>query len=223
MRFSLTKPIMKKLIFPLIAISLLSVTSIASAEEVKSRAKLGNESYLEMQMNLKARMDAHKASSTERRTELKADFESRKASSTERMADRKASTTAKRIEVKQNIAKMQMTRAIKVFTVTIEHLENILARVESRIAKVKAEGGVTTQSEGFVAEVKTHLSAAKTDLAALSAIQITAENSTDNFEVVREAGQKVKAHIRLAHESLMKALRSLKSPRANVNATTTVQ
>ncbi|MEK7135364.1 MAG: hypothetical protein AAB780_01520, partial [Patescibacteria group bacterium] len=99
----------------------------------------------------------------------------------------------------------------KVFSATIEHLESILARVESRIAKVEADGGVVTESQGYVAEVKTHLGEAKTELAAFATIQITSTKASENFEAVRTAGAKVKTHIKEAHQSLMKAIRSLKN------------
>lgn len=212
---------MKKTIYSLALISALVLPAAVSAQETVQGPRDRREDYLRVRMELKARMDARLASTTERLGELKDRIEDRKASTTAKMAERKASTTAKRIEVQQNIAMRQMERAAKVFTATIGHLEDILSRVESRIAKVKAAGGDASASESFALEVKTHLAAAKAEIAAFSSIQITADKATDNFEAVRAAGAKVKEHIKAAHESLMNAVRSLVPGREARNATST--
>jgi hypothetical protein len=199
---------MKKAIYSLTLVSLLALATTVSAEEANVRMKAQVGSYADVKMELKARMGERASSSAS--STIKARIEANKASS-----------TAKRIEVQQNIAKRQMERAAKVFTATIQHLESILARVESRIAKVRAEGGAVLESETFVIEVKNHLSQAKTALNAFASIQVTSDKASENFEAVRKAGAEVKVHIREAHQSLMKAIRALKPGRDNNTATST--
>ncbi len=201
---------MKKVVYSLALASALALTSVAAANELEVNGSITTSST-SARTEMKARLDGRMASSSERREEMKAELEAHRASS-----------TAKRIEIQQNIAKRQVQRAGKVLSATISHLENILARVESRIAKVKAEGGATAESEGFVADVKVHLSAAKTSLAAFSSIQITSDKASENFQAVRNAAAEVKEHLKEAHESLMKAIRALK-PGMRVNATSTLK
>jgi len=212
---------MKKTIYSLTLLSLLALSTPASAQEINARVKTRANSYAEVRMELKARMDARMASTTLRTEDRMASSSERREDKKTEMEARKASSTARRVEMQQGIAQRQMERATKVFTATIEHLENILARLESRIAKVKAEGGVTTESESFVVETKVHLTAAKTSLVAFSSIQITSDKASENFEAVRTAGGEVKAHLKEAHQSLVKALKALKGVRNNESATST--
>jgi len=164
------------------------------------------------------------------RAEAKAEMEARKASSTERMAERKAevqvrqaSSTAKRVEMQRGIAKRKAEHTARVLTATVERLEKIITRLESRIAKVKANGGVTTESEGFVAEARTHLSLAKTSIALFASVDLSGDKASENFERVRNIAAEVKEHLREAHRSLVQAVVSLGKTRAEVNVTSTVE
>ena len=169
-------------------------------------------------------MEKRKATTTERLQDMKANTMERRASTTERIKDikvrieeRKASTTARRTEIQQNVAKRLADNASKTLSATIERLEKILSRVESRIAKVKAEGGVTTEAEGFVAEAKVHLSQAQQGIEVFASLNLTADKAQANFETIRAAAATVKEELKAAHENLMKAARALKGPKAGVN------
>lgn len=205
---------MKQIINALTLVSLLTLGINASAEEINVKLKArASTTPAQIRLDMRVGVDARTASSTERRAEM----ESRKASSTQR-----------RVEMQQSLARKQAVRAARVFSATIGHLENILERVESRIAKVKVGGSTTPESEAHVADVKVHLSEAKSALTAFTSIQITSDKASENFEAVREAGKEVKEHLKEAHQSLMKAIRSLKSGRTDkdkkattTNATTT--
>lgn len=142
------------------------------------------------------------------RAEVRAEIEARQASTTER-----------RVEMQRNLVKRKAEHTARVFTATVERLEKIIVRLESRIAKVKALGGVTTESESFVAEAKNHLSLAKLSLAAFSSIDLSGDKARDNFERVRAVATEVKGHIREAHTSLMKAIRSLKPGQKTATST----
>ncbi len=133
---------------------------------------------------------------------------------------RQASSTERRIELQQSVVKRLAAHAGKILNATIERLEKIMTRVESRIAKVKAEGGVTTESEKFVAEAKVHLSEAKAELALFSSVTLSADKLSENILALRAASGKVKTHLKAAHASLVKATVALK-PGRSVNATST--
>lgn len=128
---------------------------------------------------------------------------------------RRASSTEKRIAFQQEAAKRQLENATRVILATIERLEkNLIVRIESRIAKVKAEGGVTSESEGFLATAKTHLSEARTVVGTFASIDLTSVKARENFEKVRAAAKEAREHIRTAHQALMMAVRSLSSVEA---------
>src|SRR3989338_7890237 len=80
---------------------------------------------------------------TERREQVKHNIEQRRASTTER-----------RVERRQALAKRRVENVTRAMLATIDRLEKIIVRIESRIEKVKGEGGNTTEVESFVALAK---------------------------------------------------------------------
>src|SRR3990167_85802 len=95
-------------------------------------------------------LEARWAEADARREALRAEIEAKRASS-----------TAKRIEFQQDIARRKVAHVTRVMLATIERLEKILARIESRIDKVQARGGETTESKKVAAEAKVNLSAVR--------------------------------------------------------------
>ena len=190
-----------------------NVTGTASTTPIKVRA--------EVKANMEAKREEKMASSTERRTELKANVEERKAEMKTNAEARKASSTEKRIEMQRGLAKKKADHTARVLTATVERLEKIVVRIESRIAKLKAEGKATAESEGYIAEAKVHLSAAKTSIALFASVDLSGDKAQENFERVRAIAAEAKGHIREAHQSLMKAIRALGKPRVEANATST--
>lgn len=177
----------QKLITSLVLLAFVALTTPALAQEV----------------NVKVR--ANSSGTPEKvRAEAKAEAQIRMASSTE-----------KRVEIQQDIAKRKAEHSAKVMAATIERLENIIARIESRIEKVKAAGGNTAESERFVAEAKANLSEAKVSLEAFASVDLSADKARENFSRVRAVAAEVKIHLRAAHTSMMNAVRVLKS--VNVN------
>ncbi len=202
---------MKQTIYSLVLLfSALLVSSTASAFELKARAST---TPAQIKVEMKERMDDRKASTTEDRD----DREEMRG----KIAERQASSTEKRIEMQQGLAKRKAEMAGKVLEATISRLEKIVTRLDSRIAKVKADGGVTAESEAFSAQAKVHLSEARQSLAVFASIDLSADKIQTNFEKIRTAVGQVRTHIKEAHESLMKAIRALKPGRVNANATTT--
>ena len=141
-----------------------------------------------------------------------------KASTTESREVKKASTTERRIEVKRELLKRQADRAETMLTKMLEHLERLAERVASRVEKIKAEGGVVTESERFLGEAKTHLSEARASLDRFS----TLIASATKLEDVKSVANEVKLHLRKAHEALVSAVSSLKPGRA-LRATSTTK
>jgi hypothetical protein len=190
------------------ALSLLMFMAAAFpvSAQVPDPAPVRNDRDLEVKMKL----DARRASSTDMR-----------ASSTIRNEERKASSTAKRIELQQGIAKRRAEQTSKVLLATIERLDKLTARLESRIAKVEAAGGNASTSKAYVAEAKTHLSAARVSLEAFSSIDLSGLKANENFERVKAAAKAVKEHIKAAHRSLVNATLSLKPGRSMERSTST--
>ena len=192
--------------------------------EVKNRMEIKKSSVptLENAKNQRVELETRKASSTERRLEVKSNIETRKASTTLRNEARKASTTARRIEIQQDVAKRLAEHTGQVLTSTVERLENILARLESRIAKIKANGVDTSLPESFVVETKTHLSEARRSIEIFASIDLTGDKAKENFQKIRETAAQVKVYLKEAQESLKKAVRALK-PEGKVETTTTTE
>ena len=192
---------MKQIITSLFFLSLLVLavpTSARTEKEMEMRLS-GSTTPAQIRTEVKARIDARLASSTARR----------------------ASSTERRIELQQNIAKRSADHTGKKLLATIERLERIASRVESRIEKVETLGGNATTSTGFLAEARAHLSEARIALEAFSSVDLSATKLSENFERVRAAAAEVKEHLRLAHRSLVDAIRSLKPGRSLNSATST--
>lgn len=154
-----------------------------------------------------------------RRAEMDAKRETRRVEAEAKRAERQA----KRVEFQQDIAKRKVEHTARVILATIERLEKIIVRIESRIAKVQARGGVTTESEGFVAAARVNLSEARVAVNAFISIDLSSEKARDNFERIRVAAKEVREMIRSAHQNLMRAVRSLGSVRTNVEADSSVE
>jgi hypothetical protein len=196
---------MKHTIYTIALGSMLLFTSVASASELELRARAST-TPAQVKLEVKERMEEKRASSTEKKAELEV---------------RKASSTEKRIEMQQGLAKRKAEMAGKLLEATITRLEKIATRLDSRIAKVKAEGGMTAESEAFSAQAKVHLSEARQSLAVFASIDLSADKAQANFAKVKEAAKDVRTHIKEAHESLMQAVRALKPGSVNAHATTT--
>src|SRR3989344_7570309 len=148
------------------------------------------------------------------KTEVKADVEARKATSTERKMERQT----EKVERKDEKMKMRVELVARNFRNAIERLENILGRLESRIEKMRSNGADVTESAKFAAEARTYIGAAKVSLNAfLSA-------SSTSTTTAKQLHAEVKKHLTAVREALVKSLRALKaSVRIDAGATTTVQ
>lgn len=194
---------MKKTIYSLALASLLAASpAFAQEGEVKARAGVSVPTRVKVEAQTSAEVRVRQASSTR--------------STDSGQAERRATIQA-------SVAKRMVERAGKVMQATIERLEKLSARIESRIAKVKVEGGATAESEAALAAAKVHIGEAKAELKTFLAISLTSEQLSENVSTLRTAAAKVKVHLREAHAALVKSVVALKPGRteAKVRATST--
>lgn len=132
-----------------------------------------------------------------------------------------ASSSEARAELKLDIVKRKASQTLKVMNAAVVRLENIIGRLETRIAKVKAAGGDVVSSETFLAEAKKHLVMAKDEIALFVSIDFSGGTLRENFDKLKSAALDAKLHIKEVHTNLMKSVRALRPGQANKGATTT--
>lgn len=139
------------------------------------------------------------------------------------LKDRKASSTEEKVERIKEKVENRFKKMTARFQATIEREESMMARIVSRIEKIKTAGGKTEVSEKFISDAKVHLEKAKASLASmLTNTQATATSeinasTTETRKLAKNALislQKVvkeaEGHIREAHALLVKAVTNLK-------------
>ena len=187
------------------------VFSSVSAQEASINASVDTRA-IQVQAQIRAEIEARRVQADERREAARVEAEARRAQ-----------TQTKRVEFQQTVAKRQVENTARVILATIGRLENIIVRLESRIAKIKARGGLTSESEGFVAAARANLSDARLAVDAFSSIDLSSERALENFQRIRAAAAEAREHIRAAHRNLMMAVRSLGSVEMNLEADISVE
>lgn len=157
------------------------------------------------------------------RMEVK-DLKERMASSTAELKDRMKENIQNRIQ-------HRFDKMLARFQATIEREEKIMAKIVSRIEKIKANGGDVGDSQKNIDEAKGHIAEAKTALESLkttSNIEISQEiaSSTrealkNSLDAMKKAGRDVEKHLRLAHKALQKTIGVLRGVSQLHNATST--
>ncbi len=98
------------------------------------------------------------------------------------------------------------------FTNVITHLTKIMARVESRIEKLKAAGVDVSAPESLQVSAEASIDTAEADIAAVRAYIESVGEGSDRATVKAELEVKIKVareSIRLAHEAVRKVVKSL--------------
>lgn len=168
------------------------------------------------------------ASTTEARKDKMEDVKNRMASSTQA---RKENAQERFTRIKEQLAK-NFRNMLERIQATIERQEKIMAKINTRIEKIKSEGGSTGEAEGHVANAKVNIDKAKVALEALKTSSTNAANNLSSTTVavkketmdkMRDENKKITEGLKEAHKSLEKAIGSLKglSRIKNPNATTT--
>jgi len=115
-------------------------------------------------------------------------------------------------EFRADIAKKQASNVSRVLAATANRLDKLVARIESRIQKIKAKGGVTTSAEASVALAKMDIATARVHISAIGAFDLSGASTTaqTNFEHIRTEAKLVKDSLSSAHKNLSNAVSSLK-------------
>ena len=152
--------------------------------------------------------DGERASSTERRVEMN-------ASSTNMMKERDE-MEKKRVEMMQQQLSHQLQIMGDRFGATIAREEAIVEKINSRILKIKANGGDTTKAEALVVEAKNNLVLARTSYdnlkITISSTTVSAGATTTPMvakaqrDALRKAASDVEKYLRDAHKALLKTV-----------------
>ncbi len=120
------------------------------------------------------------------------------------------------INLGQNVT-LRLASAIKRF-------ENIIARIDSRIVKLKAEGFDTTSAESKLIEAKSSLTDTKNILNSIGSVRnaISGETPRDSFQIIRAQLIAVRDGLKNTHALLRETIPLLKSDNAQ-NVTETVE
>lgn len=137
---------------------------------------------------------------------------------TDRKTEVKEKTGKVRAEKKERMNAEKRARlegVVRKLNRHIKNLEVLLARTESRIAKLAAQGGNTTTSAAFVTTVKTKIAEAKAAIEDLK-VKAQAAASSETKEKITEitaGARSVEAKIKEARAALSDAINSLKPGR----------
>lgn len=159
----------------------------------------------EKRTEMEDRHEELRAKAEERRAEIEQKAEERRA----QVEEKRAEMTQKRAEFQKEIAKKRLENTSRVTLATIERLENIADRIQSRIEKVTEAGNDTTEPVAYLNAARADLEAAKASVADFENLDLTSEDAQANFELIKVSAKEAKDHIRSAHENLKNAVKLL--------------
>lgn len=185
-------------------------------DEAKGELKMLKQEGVEIRANTKAEFKAA-SSGPDRRDAIKEGRLEMKANMKERL---------------QILFRTHLRNAMNRMETAIEHFENFVDRIESRIEKLKERGVVTTSIEAKLDVAVDAIARAEADISAFSSIaSSTAEESTaeEVKEEIRAALNKAKESIKAAHRALIATVQELTAvvranagANAEINSATTV-
>jgi chromosome segregation ATPase len=123
-------------------------------------------------------------------------------------------------EKTKEIIEARVHFAANLYQMVIVRLEQIADRLDSRIEKLTAEGKDMTNAESAVDEARKHIANAKT---AAEEITVVLESLTDKsgfFEENKEKIAEIRSELKLAHQSLKKAVEAIKAVMPKVEGET---
>ncbi|MEX0919253.1 MAG: hypothetical protein WDZ64_00705 [Parcubacteria group bacterium] len=207
--------------------------------EINSRVRLDNgnstsSNVLEQrQLEAETRVETRTTQVETRQAEMDARSQVRTLESEERnrrIEARRAEAEARRVEARAQgeaalelMLKRQVENTMRIIAATIDRLENIALRIESRISKLKEAGGDTFVAERYLLEARTQLTLAEEKLTTFSTIDLSVERVQDNFQRIRAVASEIKILLRSAHGNLVMAVRSLGAVQAEVSTGATVE
>lgn len=145
----------------------------------------------------------------------------RAASTTAQTAPMDAKT-AKKMKLQGAVAKMEQSLEVR-----IGNLDGLAARIQTRIAKLQAEGKDMTMASAKLAEAQVAIAAAKTELATLkkadAAMVAAAKPATAFAGIKNKTTKNVVAKIKIAHKALVDTVVIMKGQGGAASATSTAQ
>jgi chromosome segregation ATPase len=180
-----------------------------------------------------------------KKDELKTKLQDRLQERKDVVEERKETLQGKREELKEKFQEKRgefnelrkeridafFNRMMKRISTAFERLSGLVERIESRIAKLEQNNKniQTQEAKGFLAEAKTKIANGKAFLQSaedkaddiLSTATSTSQTPRAVFGEVKELVNKAVSELRGAHESIKKAVRSLKASGGSNTGTTT--
>jgi hypothetical protein len=159
------------------------------------------------------------ASTTEAKKELRGELAS---TSKEIREDRK--------ELIKNRINFRYGKMFARFQATIDRETAIMSKINSRIAKIKAEGGNTTDAEKYISDAKISLGKAQSALETLKTTAMSDTNiassttvtlAKETLDSMKASGQEIEKNLRTAHQLMQKSVGSLKGLSQLRNASST--
>jgi len=101
--------------------------------------------------------------------------------------------------------------ATRIFNATVNRLENIADRMDSRIAKIEAAGANTSVAETGVAAARVDIEDAKAHASVFANLDLsTNESAKANMDKARTEAKAAKDELKSAYDNLKKALEEMK-------------
>jgi hypothetical protein len=203
--------------------------SVASAQEVTVSAVDANGNEVEVKaqvrpMDASAKREALKAEIELKKGELKdrkatSSRAEMKAKATSTRADMKAQASSTRAEIKEKAADRVATtisKATEQLNEAILRLEEHAAKIDSRLDKFEAEGGVTTAPRAELASAELKITAAKTAVSAIASVEVSSTSPKTTIDSVKKAARDAQKSIQEAKQALMKAIPAMKGIEASI-------
>lgn len=129
-----------------------------------------------------------------------------KGEALEKRDEKRDEMKAKAAEFRGDIAKNRAEVAQRVFGATIERLEKLIERIESRRDKLATEGVNASSTDSFIALAKTNISLAKDHIGKMA----TTTSTREEFDQLKAHVKEIRELLVEAKQNLMKAVQSMK-------------
>ena len=225
---------MKKLLSFVLVLSALSSTAFAEDAGAAMMLRINALNAAKAEMQVRASTSAAHIEAVQARiASTTARLEVRK----EEIKDRIASTTAflqeRRAEIKSDIEirigkKLdgQKKEIAQRYENVIKTLNNLVTRVESRVAKMQAAGTDTTSIQASLDAAKVQITLTDSDITSLETLLATATSTASStrkemLSTIQTANMKAKTDAQTAYTSLIKVINSLTTERKEMKSTST--
>ncbi len=124
--------------------------------------------------------------------------------------------------------KARLGSAITRLNNAMQQFDNLSARMQSRIDKLKANGAATATAESALSSAAILITTAKADISALQSLVNSASSSADDAAAetikgqIKTAMEKATASVKAAHEGLRAVTKALSEIKVNATASTTI-